>query len=55
MVVQRKHDLVVQSKNSEIQRFRMELDALLNAVQHVQHTRRKKNKSGTVNSTESSP
>ena len=33
--LQRKNDVLIAKKNSEIQRFRMELDALLNAVQNV--------------------
>jgi replication fork clamp-binding protein CrfC len=38
--LQRKNDVLIAKKNSEIQRFRMELDALLNAVQNVKNTRR---------------
>jgi hypothetical protein len=38
--LQRKNDVLIAKKNSEIQRFRMELDALLNAVKNVKNTRR---------------
>lgn len=45
--IQRKHDVEIASKNSVIQRFRMELDSLLNAVQHAKRVK--------VRSKESSP
>ena len=41
--LQRKNDVAIAAKNSEIQRFRMELDSLLNAVQHAKRSRSKEN------------
>ena len=38
-MMQRKNDIIIANKNSEIQRFRMELDALLNAVKNAKKTR----------------